>query len=70
MRVRVQLFHTRKKKKLVELRIRLVLVSVGTNSNPNLYSIGFLPAGTQVKCVRCHPQSHNVSCRRSADTFY
>jgi hypothetical protein len=28
---------------------------MGTNSHPNPHPIGFLPAGTRVKCARCHP---------------
>jgi hypothetical protein len=54
LRARVQHFHTHEKK-LVGLIIKPVPVPMGTNSHPNPHPIGFLPAGTQVKCACCHP---------------
>jgi hypothetical protein len=54
LRARVQHFHTHEKKP-VGLRIKPVPVPTGTNLHPNLHPIGFLPAGTRVKCARCHP---------------
>jgi hypothetical protein len=35
--------------------LRIKPVPTGTNSHPNPHPIGFLPAGTRVKCARCHP---------------
>lgn len=51
----VQLFYTRDKKKVVGLRIKpaSMLVSINTYTNP--HPIGFLLAGTRIKCARCHP---------------
>jgi hypothetical protein len=54
LRARVQHFHTHEKKP-VGLRIKPVPVPTDTNSHPNPHPIGFLPAGTRVKCARCHP---------------
>jgi hypothetical protein len=51
---RVQHFHIHEKKP-IELRIKPVLAFMGTNSHSNPHLIRFLPAGTRVKCVRCHP---------------
>jgi hypothetical protein len=41
------------REKTVGLKIKPV--PTGTNSHPNLHPIGFLPAGTRVKCAHCHP---------------
>jgi hypothetical protein len=43
------------RKKPVGLRIKPVPVPTGANSHPNPHPIGFLPAGTWVKCAHCHP---------------
>jgi hypothetical protein len=54
LRAWVQHFHTHEKKP-VGLIIKPVPVPMGTNSHPKLHPIGFLPAGTRVKCAHCHP---------------
>jgi hypothetical protein len=56
LQAQVQHFHTREKKP-IELRIKPVPRPTGTNSHPNPHPIGFLPAGTRVKCA-------TVDCNR------
>jgi hypothetical protein len=43
------------REKHVGLRIKPAPIHAGINSHPNPHHIGFLPAGTRVKCARCHP---------------